>query len=428
VKALRRYDGWLLIGLTAGVVVMFQQPIRRLLDAVHELEVRYGLAVVPGLAILAIVLLLHAQARRHHRRLKQATNEIDERGRQRRAGDLERLLLFGQALSRATSMDHLREAVRRYMPEFVGSRSFWALIRSGGKWEAIAGGLPGAPDRPGGALEGLADRALQHGAEALNSSEGSDLEGHVCFPLATGETVGVFGVALDGEGDSDEWRRLVAAAAAMLATAARNVQLMHEVQEHGAYDGLTGCFNRTHAMKVLDAELQRARRAGMPLSVVMMDLDHFKGVNDRYGHLCGDAMLTAVGTRMREVLRNSDMKCRYGGEEFLLVLPDTPGDGAAHVAESLRREIAKLQIVWNGEPVSTTASMGVTTAAAGEIDARALIGRADGALYRAKKEGRNRVCVEAETAPPLAAEPSDPPRETTRYAAQRRRVVRTGDR
>ena len=142
-------------------------------------------------------------------------------------------------------------------------------------------------------------------------------------------------------------------------------------------------------MKALDSELQRARRAQTSLSLVIFDLDYFKSVNDRYGHLCGDAVLTAVGKRMRELMRNSDVKCRYGGEEFLILLPDTPFDGAVDVAESLRSELGKITVHWNSETVSTTASVGVAVAQVGEMDARALIGLADAALYRVKSQGRN---------------------------------------
>ena len=180
---------------------------------------------------------------------------------------------------------------------------------------------------------------------------------------------------------------------ALLAIAVRNIQLIQELHEHGAYDGLTGCFNRMHAMTVLDSEMQRASRAKSPLSAIMLDLDHFKAINDRYGHLCGDEMLTAIGRRMKETLRNSDVKCRYGGEEFLVLLPDTPLAGAVHVAESLRREIGLISVHWDSESVSTTASFGVALSLRGELDSRALISRADTALYQAKREGRNRVCL-----------------------------------
>lgn len=155
------------------------------------------------------------------------------------------------------------------------------------------------------------------------------------------------------------WRRGTATAVALLAFAVRNIQLIQELHEHGAYDGLTGCFNRMHAMTVLDSEMQRASRAKPPLSAIMFDLAHFKSINDRYGHLCGDEILTAIGQRMKETLRNSDVKCRYGGEEFLVLLPDTPLAGVVHVAESLRREIGLVSVHWNSESVSIMASFGV---------------------------------------------------------------------
>ena len=130
----------------------------------------------------------------------------------------------------------------------------------------------------------------------------------------------------------------------------------------------------------------------------MFDLDHFKDVNDRYGHLCGDAVLAAVGRKMRDVLRGSDLKCRYGGEEFLVLLPETPIEGAKRVADTLRRDLGDMPITWKDETVTITASVGVTVALPSEIDAEALISRADAALYRAKNQGRNRVHVSVETA------------------------------
>ena len=132
----------------------------------------------------------------------------------------------------------------------------------------------------------------------------------------------------------------------------------------------------------------------------MFDLDHFKEINDRYGHLCGDAVLAAIGTRMQDVLRGSDLKCRYGGEEFLVLLPDTPLEGAKRVADTLLRELSAMPIRWKDETLSVTASFGVTTAMPSEIDSQTFIGRADGALYRAKDQGRN--CVRLSVEPAVA--------------------------
>jgi diguanylate cyclase (GGDEF)-like protein len=192
--------------------------------------------------------------------------------------------------------------------------------------------------------------------------------------------------------------RLIETVAAMLAIAVRNAQLFQEVRDNSVRDALTGCFNRAHALDVVDTELRRARRSQMPVSLIMFDLDHFKDINDRYGHLCGDAVLAATGARMRDVLRGSDLKCRYGGEEFLVLLPETPLEGGKRVADTLRREIADMVVTWKDERLRVTASFGVTVALPSEIDAQTIIGRADAALYRAKDQGRNCVRLSVETA------------------------------
>ena len=109
-------------------------------------------------------------------------------------------------------------------------------------------------------------------------------------------------------------------------------------------------------------------------------------------------MLSAVGKRMKEVLRGSDLKCRYGGEEFLVLLPETPLHGARRVAETLRKEIADRPVPWSGEALTITASFGLAQTLPGEVNVQAVIARADQALYRAKDDGRNCVRIAAETA------------------------------
>jgi diguanylate cyclase (GGDEF)-like protein len=156
-------------------------------------------------------------------------------------------------------------------------------------------------------------------------------------------------------------------------------------------DSLTGCFNRKHALEVMDRELRRSSRLKTPVSVVMFDLDDFKGVNDRFGHLCGDAMLRTIGERLRSALRGSDLICRYGGDEFLLVFPDTPAKGARHAIATLRRDFLEHPLVWHDprlplhdERLPIKASFGITTVKPGDMDVPAIIARADAALYRAK--------------------------------------------
>ena len=185
-------------------------------------------------------------------------------------------------------------------------------------------------------------------------------------------------------------RRTIGAAATLLGIALRNVQLFAEVREHGLRDSLTGCFNRAHGLDSLETELTRARRTESTLSVIMFDVDQFKRINDDHGHLCGDEVLAAVGHRLRQVLRRSNLRCRFGGDEFLIVLPETPAAGAARVAEWVRGEIEQIVVVGRGAQITPTISVGVATATPGE-KTDALIERADRSLYAAKAAGRN--CV-----------------------------------
>ncbi|WP_193101121.1 sensor domain-containing diguanylate cyclase [Burkholderia sp. Z1] len=158
-------------------------------------------------------------------------------------------------------------------------------------------------------------------------------------------------------------------------------------------DSLTGLDNRGTFDTVLAKETQRASRSGRPLSVLFVDVDHFKAFNDYYGHLAGDEVLRRVAQSASRCLRrDGDHVARYGGEEFVVTLPDTDARGAATVAEGIRRAIAGLDIAHVQSPYGrVTASIGTATAADGRMNAATLLRRADEALYRAKSGGRNRV-------------------------------------
>ncbi|GEO84729.1 MULTISPECIES: GGDEF domain-containing protein [Alphaproteobacteria] len=176
--------------------------------------------------------------------------------------------------------------------------------------------------------------------------------------------------------------------------AARELEALQEaLREQSIHDSLTGLYNRYHLEDFLDRELTAAGRAGGSVSVVMMDVDHFKAVNDHYGHLAGDEVLRAFGDVMKQHVRGSDMCCRFGGEEFLLVLPGSSQDVAAQRAEGLRRALAATRVVYNGEPISVTASFGVATFPRDGATLDQLVAAADGALYTAKATGRDRVCI-----------------------------------
>lgn len=257
------------------------------------------------------------------------------------------------------------------------------MVRTAGRWQPLT---------PGEGAQAIEHQRAARLALGERDPGGEHASGDVCFPMiVAGSPVGVLCVAPEPP-LTDHQRTTLAAAAALLAVSLKNAELFQEIREKSVRDSLTGCFNRKHALDVMDGELRRSSRSRLPLALIMFDLDHFKAVNDGYGHLCGDAVLAAVGQGMNAVLRGSDLKCRYGGEEFLVLLPETTLAGGQRAAELLRLEIAEQPVRWNSAEVRVTASFGVTTVLPGELDPAAMIGRADAALYRAKKNGRNCVC------------------------------------
>lgn len=392
-----RQDRVLLGGLAVALVVVFAKPIRYLLDLARDVERSSGLALVPALIILTVVFVVHQQGKRQEAKVRAAAAEADALQAGTRASEMERLVTFGQALGRSLDRDTIRDVVAQHLPKLAGTEDVWVLLRADGHWHALGGTARDSRCELERTRELVADRALI--TEGSWESDAIAAEGHLCLPLtAGGHPVGVMGVPDSAGPFTDGRQRVLAMAAALLAISLRNAQLFHEIRENSLRDGLTGCFNRTHALAVIDMELLRARRSHLPVSLIMFDIDHFKDVNDRYGHLCGDAVLASVGARMRDVLRGSDLKCRFGGEEFLVLLPETPLEGAKRVADTLCRELADMPIVWKGETVSITASLGVSGTHPAEVDGPALVGRADAALYRAKDQGRNCVRLSIEAA------------------------------
>jgi len=174
--------------------------------------------------------------------------------------------------------------------------------------------------------------------------------------------------------------------------------LRNGLKYHAAFiaastDPLTGSGNRKALDEALDHEINLAQRNDTPLSVVIFDFDHFKKINDNYGHQCGDQVLKDMAQEVKQVIRKTDLLFRYGGEEFVVLLHKTSLDKAASVAEKIREHIAKSVIKYNQKDINVSVSMGAATLKDGDA-ITTLLDRADNALYRAKDLGRNRVCTE----------------------------------
>jgi diguanylate cyclase (GGDEF)-like protein len=178
---------------------------------------------------------------------------------------------------------------------------------------------------------------------------------------------------------------------ARVRAALRTAYLMDLLSRKAMIDGLTGLWNRTYLDSRLEAEIAHARRTGRSVSCIMLDVDHFKSINDRYGHPFGDEVLRMIAVALGTSCRSEDVVCRYGGEEFAVLLPNTNARAASELAERLRRAIEAEAMKFKGQLVKVTSSFGVSELT--ESTSVCLIECADKALYEAKQEGRNRVCV-----------------------------------
>jgi diguanylate cyclase (GGDEF)-like protein len=181
-------------------------------------------------------------------------------------------------------------------------------------------------------------------------------------------------------------------------------RMFGELTDQAERDSLTGLANRRVLDERLEEELDRSRRYGTHLALILVDIDNFKSVNDRFGHQCGDEVLRAVAPVLSGSLRELDLAGRFGGEEFALVLPGTAAVSARRIAEQIRRALAKVTVVGpGGELVSVTASFGAAEFPA-NASVASLIEAADRALYQAKRDGRDRVVVDGGAVAPGARE------------------------
>jgi diguanylate cyclase (GGDEF)-like protein len=212
--------------------------------------------------------------------------------------------------------------------------------------------------------------------------------------LAQSEVLGVFHLSGDAAPEGHILENLAVTVTEHITLSLSNIRLRETLRVQSFHDPLTGLHNRRYMNEALRREIHLAKRYSRPLSVVMLDLDHFKEFNDNFGHPAGDTMLRAVGVFLKKNLRAEDFACRYGGEEFTLILPDTPIEGGFRVAEKLWSGLRRMKVEHLGEPLGTvTVSFGVASYQGPDQTGDELLAEADKALYQAKQEGRDRISI-----------------------------------
>jgi diguanylate cyclase (GGDEF)-like protein len=223
---------------------------------------------------------------------------------------------------------------------------------------------------------------------------------------AQGNVLGLIHVEF-ASGHADELgdrARLLSVLADQLALALANLKLRDSLRDQSIRDHLTGLHNRRFLEESLERDVARAQRTGQPLAVLMLDADHFKRFNDQFGHEAGDRVLSAIGKAIKESCRRNDLACRFGGEEFTVVLSDVAGDAAMQWAERLLAKVRKLEVKTGTQSVGQiTLSAGVALCPEHGEDVETLLRAADAALYQAKHSGRDRVVGYAENPVAVAA-------------------------
>ncbi|MBM4285079.1 MAG: diguanylate cyclase [Deltaproteobacteria bacterium] len=335
------------------------------------------------------------------RRLTRANRELLDNLRQareelarRRALELSLIRRIGETLSRPRTVAEWGEGLLSLIREGLPCRALGLILRNAGgetAWE----GKRRQDDLADGDLQAfsswLRDRrpAAGAGGAPVRPPVPDSLQAVLWEKIDVEPLIGVVGVGRE-EPFTPEEAELFRIFALQGEAALTNLLLFDEVKSLSLRDGLTGLHNVRYFWEMLNHHVELSRRYGWPLSLLFLDLDDFKQVNDHLGHLQGDMVLRTVAAYLQQSVRQADLTCRYGGEEFVVLLPQTPANQALTLAERLRAGVAATPIPQGDGKMFITVSIGVGTLAAG-MDGAALVDQADRALYLAKEAGKNRV-------------------------------------
>ena len=370
--------------------------------AINELRETFLLTGI--LSFIAVLILGLLGARTMNKTVQNERMLLENRVTDRTT-EISILQTFGGLLNACSTLAEagqvMNNVIPKLLPDFKGSISIIKSSRNrldtvttwGGEW---LGAERFAPNECWALRKGHQHLSTDHGIQiACQHWSEEPVEQTLCIPLlAQGETIGVLHFVMQQGVDIEKNQAMTHAIAEQIGLTLANIQLRDNLREQAIRDPLTGLFNRRYMTEALDQSHSRAERTGTEIAIMMIDLDHFKLFNDNFGHEAGDHVLKAVSQVLIDSLRQEDIACRYGGEEFCIVCPDTNKQQALQIAQRITRGIRSLELNMNQLALGTvTTSIGIATYPVHAKTMDEVINIADEALYLAKQNGRDRVEV-----------------------------------
>ncbi len=398
-------------GITSPYIIRAALPRTMISNQMLQIWMWVSLISFIGITcVIAITIffnrLMDKQSAREQAGLK---SEVKERTR-----ELSLMQQLGSLMSACTTMDSAAKVVHPVADKLLPGCNGGAisLIKSsrnrldmlttwGGEWQ---GADRFEPSECWALLKGHAHCSDDDGLEIRcgHSHDGHDVQ--ICIPLvAQGETLGILHLSYPDKEHMEANSAMAESMAEQIGLALANMRLREDLRQQAIRDPMTGLFNRRHMMDYLEQQVYQTENHHKPLSLMMIDLDHFKRFNDTFGHDAGDYVLKQVAIELRQATGKDDLVCRYGGEEICIICPNRDIESTRELALNLVQRIAGQGMQFNGQALGNiTLSVGVTTRRDNETSIEKMLKEADDALYEAKEAGRNRAVVSSDNLPPVS--------------------------